>query len=409
MDLEVRATRVFARNAASTARLLINVGGARSSKSYSILQLLAVRFLSQFPYKCLITRKTGPALKASAYATMISILGDFGMLDQVIHNRTDRTFTYKGNVLAFISIDDPQKIKSTEWNDIFLEEANEFTYEDYIVLKTRLSAPVAPGATYRNQMFFALNPSDENSFVHTRVEHEPGVEVIHSTYRDNPFLDEEYKQILEGLAEQDETYYKIYALGEYATPTGIIYPRWTAIDELPDARDETIYGLDFGFNKPSGLLRIDLRDGTASMDELLYQTHLTNSELITKVKDLIGVPADPIYCDAAEPDRIEEFAQAGFNVFPANKDVHFGIDTVKKHRLLVTKRSVNMTAEIRAYKWKVDRNGVVQDEPVKFKDHLMDAMRYALHTHTGEQFVSLSDIRQAKVQPMVSATVADGF
>lgn len=409
MVLKLKATRVYARNNASVARLLINVGGARSSKSYSILQLLAVRFFSRFPYKCLITRKTGPALKASAYAAMIQILADFGMLDQVIHNRTDRTFMYKGNILAFISIDDPQKIKSTEWNDIFMEEANEFTYEDYIVLKTRLSAQVSPGSAHRNQMFFALNPSDENSFVHTRVELESDVEVIHSTYKDNPFLDEEYKKILEGLEAEDESYYKIYALGQYATPTGIIYPKWAPIDELPAAIDETIYGIDFGFNKPSGLLRIDLRENVASMDELLYQTHLTNSELIARVKDLIGTPSSPLYCDAAEPDRIEEFAQAGFNVFPANKDVHFGIDTVKKHQLCVTKRSTNMTAEIRAYKWKVDRAGNILDEPVKFKDHLMDAMRYALHTHTGERFVSLSDIRQAKVQPMVSATVADGY
>ena len=61
MVLKVEATRVYERNHASKARILINVGGARSSKSYSILQLLAVRFFSRFPYKCLITRKTGPA------------------------------------------------------------------------------------------------------------------------------------------------------------------------------------------------------------------------------------------------------------------------------------------------------------------------------------------------------------
>lgn len=409
MVLKLKATRVYGRNHASQARLLINVGGARSSKSYSILQLLAVRFLSRFPYKGLITRKTGPALKASAYATTINILADFGMLDQVVHNRTDRTFTYKGNVLAFISIDDPQKIKSTEWNDIFLEEANEFTYEDYVVLKTRLSAATAPGAAYRNQMFFALNPSDVNSFVHTRVELEQDVEVIHSTHKDNPFLSAEYRQVLEGLAEQDESYYKIYALGEYATPTGIIYPKWEAVDELPPSCDETIYGLDFGFNVPSALMRIDLKDQTATADEVLYQTHLTNTELIERIKSAIGIPSSPIYCDAAEPDRIEELAKAGFNVFPADKDIHFGIDTVKRHRLRITKRSANATGEIRVYKWKVDRNGNVLDEPVKFKDHAMDAIRYALHTHAGAQFITLKDIRSSRIIPTVSAAITDGY
>jgi phage terminase large subunit len=407
MVLKLEATRIFERNAASTARVVINVGGARSSKSYSILQLLAVRFLSRFPYRCLITRKTGPALKASAYASMIDILATAGMLDRVIHNKTDRTLQYKGNLIAFISIDDPQKIKSTEWNDVFLEEANEFTYEDYIVLKTRLSAPAPKG--HRNQMFLAFNPSDEHGYIHTRVEAEPDVEVIHSTYRDNPFLAREYIEILEGLASEDPTYHKIYALGEYATPTGIIYPVWTQVDELPVNPDETIYGVDFGFNVQAGLVRIDLKDGAAACDELLYKTHLTNTELIAQVKDLIGLTSDPLYCDAAEPDRIEEFAQAGFNVFPADKDVAFGIDTVKKHKLQVTKRSANMITELRAYKWKVDRAGNVLDEPVKFKDHLMDAMRYALHTHTGARFLTVQDMKGAGIVPLTSTAVAEGF
>ena len=407
LELKVKATRVYERNFRSTSRIVINVGGARSSKSYSILQLIAVRLISRGPYKALITRKTGPALKASCYTVMLGILSSMGMLSRMEHNKTDRTLTYRGNLLAFISIDDPEKIKSTEWNDIFMEEANEFTYEDYVVLKTRLSAP---GVNYgRNQMFLAFNPSEENGYIHTRVEHEPDVEVIHSTYKDNPFLAKEYVEVLQGLEREDPTYYKIYALGEYATPTGIIYPKWNLVDLRPESPDETFYGIDFGFNNPAALVRVDIKDMEATVDELLYKTQLTNTELVTQVKDLIGLPMDPLYADASEPDRIEELAQAGFNVFPANKDVAFGIDTVKRYKINLTKRSVNAISEIRGYKWRVDRAGLTLDEPVKFKDHAMDAIRYALHTHTGSRFVSRKDLKDVSTIPLISHTIGDGF
>lgn len=339
---------------------------------------------------------------------MIDMLAGMGMLDKLDHNKTDKTLTYKGNLLAFISIDDPQKIKSTEWNTIFMEEANEFTYEDYIVLKTRLSAPAAKGS--RNQMFLAFNPSEEHGYVHSRVELEPDTEVIHSTYHDNPFLAKEYVDVLEGLAREDPTYYKIYTLGEYAVPTGIIYPTWSLADDLPANPEETIYGVDFGFTAPSTLVRIDLKEDTATVDELLYQTQLTNSELIARVKDIIGLTMDPIYCDAAEPERIEEFAQAGFNVFPANKDVAFGIDTVKRYKLQITKRSPNVISEIRSYKWRVDRAGnIIDGEPVKFRDHTMDPLRYAIHTHTGSRFLTRRDLRDTGVQPLESASVLEDY
>jgi len=190
-------------------------------------------------------------------------------------------------------------------------------------------------------------------------------------------LSESYiNEKLLALKDQDETFYKIYALGQWATPQNVIYTHWDIVESLPDG--ETIHGLDFGFNNPTALVRVVFYDGECYLSEELFESRLTNAELIARME---GISSE-IYADCAEPNRIEEISRAGFNIHPANKDVSKGIDTVKSMKLHVLSSSVNLLAEIRGYKWKEDRNGNVMDEPVKWNDHLMDALRYAIHTHT---------------------------
>ncbi|MGB4714956.1 MAG: terminase large subunit, partial [Defluviitoga tunisiensis] len=88
-----------------------------------------------------------------------------------------------------------------------------------------------------------------------------------------------------------------------------------------------------------------------------------------------------IYADSAEPARITEIARAGFNVYPAEKSVKDGIDFVKRKMIYLYEECANAAREIQMYKWKEDRKGNVLDEPVKFNDHAMDALRYAVYTY----------------------------
>ncbi|NMB80415.1 MAG: hypothetical protein GYA14_01190, partial [Ignavibacteria bacterium] len=109
----------------------------------------------------------------------------------------------------------------------------------------------------------------------------------------------------------------------------------------------------------------------------------TQDELIEKAKELI--PAKErraeMYIDSAEPALIEGFYRAGFNAFGSKKDVNDGINFVKMHLLGVTKDSANITKELNSYSWKKDKDGNVIDEPVKFNDHAMDAIRYGSYSH----------------------------
>jgi phage terminase large subunit len=198
-----------------------------------------------------------------------------------------------------------------------------------------------------------------------------------SNYKMNPFLSKEYIEQLEGLAEIDENYYRIYALGEWGVLQNLIYSNWDVVNKMPEDYDEVIYGLDFGYVNPTVLLEIRIKENEIWAKEIIYQSHLTNAELIDLLKEKIDRNVS-IYADSAEPQRIEEIYQAGFNVYPSEKNVQFGINRVKQYKLHILEDSVNLIKEIRSYKWKEDKEGRILEEPVKFNDHAMDAMRYAL-------------------------------
>lgn len=386
MKRQVQVTRIYERNIDSAKPIIVNVGGARSSKSYSILQLLVQKFVSEPRKTILIARKTLPSLRLTAYKVFVDLLKDYGYYDQCDHNRTDRRISYQidpndetcTSTVYFLSIDDPDKIKSTEFNYVFLEEANEFTFNDFFITWTRMSGQTTEDQP--NKLYLALNPNDEFSWINQRLHSWEDVEFVHSTYKDNPFLDEKYKKILTDLESIDPTLYKIYALGEWAQLPNIVYRNYIEAPCEGIFEDEW-FGMDFGFNHPTALVWVGRRGGGLWIKEMIYESHRTNQDIIDMLSELEVDTRTPIYADSAEPARIEEIYRAGYNIHAAEKKVDDGIDSVKRHKLHVHPESVNLLKELQTYKWREDKNGNVLDVPVKFNDDCMDAMRYAIHTH----------------------------
>ena len=128
------------------------------------------------------------------------------------------------------------------------------------------------------------------------------------------------------------------------------------------------------------MVKVVFHDGVAYCKELLYQTKLTTNDLVDKIKELGFSQMDEIYCDAAEPKTIEELVRNGFNAKPANKDVTEGIRCLKGTPLTIHQDSLNLLKELKSYRWKTDRNGNKLDQPVKFADHAIDALRYAIYS-----------------------------
>lgn len=384
---EIEYTSVFERNKEATAKVISNRGGSRSSKSYSLAQLLLLRFFQCPGRQILIVRKTLPALRISTYLLVMGLLDKYNLRSLVREEKQGMNLWHNGSLIHFGGIDDPEKIKSTEWNDIWMEEANEFTYEDFVQLDLRLSAPRFKFPGMRNQLFMSFNPMDENCWIKKRVydsqARSADFQDIHSSFMDNPYLDEDYVNSIRNLEHEDRNYYNIFALGFWGKLEHIVYKGWDTIPHMGDGEVE-LYGVDFGFNAPSVIMKIVVSGWEAMIQEKIYQTGLTNEDLIERLEDIVPkVRRDkyPVYCDSAEPQRIEEIKRAGFKVKGADKSVTAGIDTVKRFKLHIVEDSLNTLKEIKGYSYMVGKDEIALDKPIAFNNHAMDAMRYGLHTH----------------------------
>jgi len=220
---------------------------ARSGKSYTVAQYLLQKFLCEKDKHFLITRKTTPSLKLSCYMLIKDLIRELNI--DVIEHRADRIIEFQKNMMIFRGLDDPEKIKSTEFNYIWMEEANEFSLFDYRQLKLRLSRKTNG---VPNQIFLTFNPLYEK-WVYDLVQ-ESNADKLRVNYKDNlRFLSKEYTDQLEHLKNEDESFYKIYTLGDFAQPTNLIYKNWSMCQIFPEEFDEIIYGLDFGYNNPTCL------------------------------------------------------------------------------------------------------------------------------------------------------------
>lgn len=384
-------------------RIFCIYGGAGSGKSYAVAQHIVKMLCEGSGLSMLVVRKTLPALRITAYKLVIDLLSDWGI--PYYHNKTERIITVGLNQVYFTGLDDPEKVKSSEYNYIWIEESSELEKRAFLQLNLRLRRKNPDRK--QNQLYLTFNPVDAFHWLVTDIIEAPPskkVYIHHSTYLDNPFLDPEYIDELEHLAAQDPNFYRIYTLGLPGVLENLIYKNYVietapkGAGFLPMTADAL--GLDFGFNNQTALVAVRYYEGRLYLKELLYVKGYTNTKLIEWMRAHLPNKTIPIYADAAEPARIEEIAQAGFNVWPARKEVTPGIDFLKAQALILDPESPNLITEFRNYKWREDKEGRVLDEPVKFRDHLCDAARYAIYTmNLGEVPVSIEVLGKGKVLP----------
>lgn len=383
-------------------RYLVEYGGGGSGKSHRIAQKIILRIEKaeklgyQEGFLCL--RKTSVSVKHSVFALIREYI-HFWELPGVTVNKTEMSFTWAGGSFVICSgLDDPEKIKSIEnITSIWMEEATEFTLADFRQLDLRLRGETP---SYK-QIMMSFNPMDDLSWLRDEFfdsETSPKIEtwdngksfrtatatVIHSTWRDNPFADDQFSEMLAALKIKDPVMWAIYDQGEWTARAQRIYVNYQEVPdaEWPETFDDEFYGLDFGYAKQTALIHIRIVDGDIYERELIYQIEMKNAERIEKLEELGVSPSAEIYADPNEPEFIDEIYDAGFNIFPANNSVAPGIDHVNtKHPKILTS-SVNHLREKRGYQRKQDRNGNVLEEPVKAKDHLQDAERYALFSYS---------------------------
>lgn len=373
VDIDIQVTRIFEENFdayyARKYRAIVNQGSTRSSKTFSIAQLLALYIPIKEVKSISVVSPSLPHLKRGARRDFLEVLDASGLYSDTNFNKTDNIYHYpNGSYIEFFGAEDQGKVRGPGRDILFCNEANLLPFAIYKQLALRT----------RETIFLDLNPADEESWVY-QVADDPKNKFIHSTYKDNPFLSAEQVGEIESLKDADENLWKVFGLGLRGSSSETIYTHWKTCRELP-GRGELFYGQDFGYNVASALVAIEVFEGAIYVDQMLYETKLTTGDLMERYKSMGFSRANEIFCDAAEPKTIEELTRARFNAKPADKDVTEGIRKVKSMPLYITERSVDILKEIKSYKWKVDKDGRVLDEPVKFNDHAMDAIRYAVFT-----------------------------
>ena len=364
---KIKTTNVFHKAFRSDTRITCLQGGTRSSKTYSLCQLFIIKALNETGKVFTICRKTLPALKGTAYRDIIQLLKELEFYSEEYHNKSELSYNLNGNLIEFISVDQPQKIRGRKRDYLWLNEANEFSYEDWTQLALRTTGKI----------YLDYNPSDPYSWIYEKVIVRDDCTFIKSTYLANPFLDEETIAEIERLKDIDPDYWRVYGLGEIGTIQTMIFRNFDLVDDMQGRLIG--YGLDFGFtNSPTALVEVRMQDDNLYVRELLYQKRLTNTDLANKLRELGIDRQTEIVGDSAEPKSIEEIYRQGFNIKPAKKGagIHLGIDIMRRYKLHITKDSLNAIKEFRGYKWATDKNGDVLNAPVKVNDHLIDATRY---------------------------------
>lgn len=359
-------------------RYVIVYGGGGSGKSVAIAQVILVRMLIEEGHRFLVLRKVHRTLKRSVFQLFRDVISAWGLSELFSFNLTDLTISCKnGNQILFSGLDNAERLKSIAGvSSIWIEEASEITLEDFEQVNLRLRGET----TFAKQIFITFNPTSSRHWLKARFFDRTCEDtvIIHSTYLDNKFIDQQYKRVLEGLIDTDKRLYDIYTLGQWGTLEGLIFDRYETIKELPEEYENRRYGLDFGYKNAMSLIEVRFVGVNAYIRELFYQSEKTTDDLVGFMKSEGISTRDQIRADSAEPDRIEQMCRKGFNVVATKKNVMAGIDAVKSYTLHITEDSINLLREIDSYRWAKDRNGTTLDQPVKADDHVMDALRYAI-------------------------------
>ena len=365
----MKCNPVFYWNYETDADVIINQGGSSSSKTFSILQVLFLKAIEVGGTIITVAGQDIPNLKRGAIRDAKTIVSNTPEIAQHIksYNGTDKIFNFNnGSIIEFTSYDDWQDAKNGKRDYLFVNEANGVSFEVYHELQMRT----------RKQVFIDYNPNAA-FWVHERLipyinDPKSTMKIVRfiSNYTHNKFLDSVTIKRIEAMKD-DPVLWRVYGLGYTGKVKGLVFPKWEQAFVFPDECNKISYGLDFGFSESKAALTMcGIYDKCLYAKQLIYETELSNADLIEKMKSL-NVGRLPVYADSAEPKSIAEIKKAGINIIPINKAndaTNFSIRKINEYDAIKV-IGLDFYKEVSTYAYKGDK-------PIKQNDHLIDAFRY---------------------------------
>lgn len=370
------------------SRYQVAWGGAGSGKSHIVARKILYRLLKEDKVKhnFLVIRKVDRTIKRSVFTLIKNIISKWNIRDLFDINLTDKTIVYRpnGSQIIFSGLDDVEKLKSIEGvTSIWCEEATELTQEDFEQLDLRLRGEHG----CLKQIILTLNPISEQHWIKRIFFDDPmnGVFTLHTTYKDNAFIDAEYKMVMENKKKTNPRYYNIYALGNWGTAEGLIFnnikQRLIRPEEI--AGLQCAQGLDFGYtNDPSAFnqsyldpdrKRIYVYDG-------FYEKGMSNAAIAERIKSMQAHKHKTI-ADSSEPKSIDYIRSKDVKVVAATKgrdSVNAGIDFLLEYEIVINSHLVEFMVEANNYSWAVDKDGKPTNKPNDDFNHFFDSLRYGM-------------------------------
>lgn len=398
MNITVQANPGFIEVNRSKKRYIVMKGSAGSGKSVDTAQNYILRLLQDKGRNLVCIRKADITNRDSTFAELT------GAIYRMFGEHADRywqinmsplklTCKANGNQIIFRGMNDEkqrEKLKSITFQkgkltDVWIEEATEIAQADLEIIDDRLRGELPPGQFYQIRMTF--NPVNKNHWIKKVFFDIPDPNVLthHSTYLGNRFIDEAYKARMERRRLVDPEGYMIYGLGEWGEIGGLILNNWEVkdISQDPADYDDFVNAQDFGFNHADAILAVGNRDDNIYITRELYEFEKDTNELVELALQKGFDPKREMWCDSAEPDRIQMWEKAGWWAKGVDKGGSAGsvkaqIDWLKQRKIYVHPSCVNTIKELQQWKWKKDeKTGEYLDEPVPFQDDAMAALRYS--------------------------------
>ena len=374
--MEVNPNLKFLRDNYLKTRIFVLQGSTRSGKTYSVIQFLIELCYTYQNAGMVITiaRATYPSLRGSVMRDFFQILSDFNGYSERNHNKTESTYQLMGNMIEFISLDQPQKIRGRKRDIVFINEANEITLEGFNQLLFRTTA----------FCILDFNPSDPEHWIYDDVQTREDCKTLVTTYLDNPHLPETIIAEIERFKKIDPDYWAVYGEGKRAAGRkGQIFRNFQKVKEIDWNECSTIvYGLDFGFSSdPTACVKLGMKNDKRYIEEIIYEKGLTIDILAKRLKAAGVQDQDIVICDSSEPRSIIELNKHGIRAVGVKKgpdSVRAGINELLSLTIFATESSSNFWQEVSWYAWDLDKNTQKPtDKPIDAHNHLMDALRYA--------------------------------
>lgn len=363
----------------SKNRIKVVQGATSSGKTFSIIPILIDRALATPHQRITVVAETMQGVREGAMAIFMDFMIKEGRFVQEQWNGTFLKYRFRnGSTIQFKSFDTEGKAKASGKHQIlFLNEANHIEYEiaDALIVRTT------------GEIWLDFN-ADSEFWAHTEFVGREDVDFMKFTYKENeaipPAIKEDLMRREAKALDEDKrgqrgywwNWWQVYGLGEIGQLLENVYPVWQQADEKPDRFKHFVYGLDFGFEHPTALVKVWYCEHDLFVEELIYKSNLTSGGLLAEMERLEIEKDVEIMCDYSRPEMIQDLINAGYYALKANKSVDDGLSFINECNVTVSASAINIIEENKKYKRK-KINGVVTEGVVKMNDDAMDAIRYA--------------------------------